>query len=56
MLKVMFVFVIIAKKNKDFVFQDRVSLVALELILELALVDQAGSELMEIHLSLPPGC
>ena len=28
--------------------------VALELILELALVDQVGLELTEIHLSLPP--
>ena len=30
--------------------------VALEPVLELALVDQAGLELTEIYLSLPPKC
>ena len=30
--------------------------VALEPFLELALVDQAGLELIEIHLPLPPEC
>ena len=30
--------------------------VALELVLELALIDQAGLKLTEIHLSLPPEC
>ena len=39
------------------VFQDRVSLyVALEPVLELALVDQVGLELTEIHLPLLPEC
>ena len=36
------------------VFQDRVFSVALEHVLELALVDQAGLKLTEIHLCLPP--
>ena len=36
------------------VFQDRVFSVALEPVLELALVAQAGLELTEIRLPLPP--
>ena len=39
-----------------FVFLDKVFFVALEPILELALVDQAGLKLTEICLSLPLEC
>ena len=37
-------------------FRDRVSSVAWEPVLELALVDQAVLELTEIRLPLPPEC
>ena len=37
------------------VFRDRVSM-TLEAVLELALEDQTGLELTEIHLPLPPEC
>ena len=39
-----------------FVFEIWVLCVALVSVLELALVDQAGLELIEIHLPLPPKC